>query len=134
LFLQDDRTPEGRQHASMMMSLVITGVMLILPMIFSRLCAIEQYSNPRNAVFVTLLRTFGLEVAIVGVLLAYWLHKTTSPVSDATLQHSRLILNSDFFSVLGNIPRPGNLPSHFSRLCYCAAWNITGRVFESHNQ
>jgi hypothetical protein len=53
---------------------------------FSRLCAIEQYSNPRNAVFVTLLRTFGLEVAIVGVLLAYWLQKSpNSQVSDATL-------------------------------------------------
>jgi uncharacterized protein YjeT (DUF2065 family) len=60
------------------MSIVVTMVMLILPMIFSRLCAIEQYANPRNSVFVTLLRTFGLEVAIVGVLLAYWLQKSPS--------------------------------------------------------
>ncbi|XP_059472562.1 transmembrane channel-like protein 7 isoform X2 [Neocloeon triangulifer] len=103
---KDLGTKEGRQQASMMMSLVVTGVMLILPMIFSRLCAIEQYSNPRNSVFITLLRTFGLEVAIVGVLLAYWMRK--SPVSHIVCWETslgqetyRLILVDFFIALLG---------------------------------
>ncbi|XP_065339052.1 transmembrane channel-like protein 7 isoform X1 [Cloeon dipterum] len=101
---QDVGTLEGRQQASMVMSLVVTGVMLILPMIFSRLCAIEQYSNPRNSVFITLLRTFGLEVAIVGVLLAYW-QKSSKEVQcwETSLGQEtyRLILVDFFIALIG---------------------------------
>ncbi|KAF4528324.1 hypothetical protein B566_EDAN012091, partial [Ephemera danica] len=76
---------EDRKSA-MMMSLIITCVMLILPMIFSRLVALEKYANPRSAVVATLLRTFGLEVAIIGVLLAFWLQKAPySPCWETSL-------------------------------------------------
>jgi hypothetical protein len=36
-------------------------------------CRLENYSNPRTVLFVTLTRTFLMEMVVVGVVVAFWL-------------------------------------------------------------
>lgn len=46
---------------------------LIFICCFVLLCRLEDYSNPRTALFVTLTRTFLMEMVVIGVVVAFWL-------------------------------------------------------------
>jgi hypothetical protein len=50
------------------------------------LCRLEDYGNPRTALFVTLIRTFLMEMVVIGVVAAFWLtFKKNSEVSSLSI-------------------------------------------------
>ena len=55
----------------------------------------EMYTNPRNALFVTLVRTFLMEGVVIGVVVAFWLkQKKSSEVNiEIEANNHNLILN-----------------------------------------
>lgn len=62
-------------------SVVITIIMNLVPLVFTWIVKYEDYKNPKTTLYVSLMRTFLLEVVVVGVLLGYWLENKQDIVS-----------------------------------------------------
>ncbi|XP_034249055.1 transmembrane channel-like protein 5 isoform X2 [Thrips palmi] len=58
---------------TMTMAIVTSLVMNILPIGFSWIVRYEDYRNPRTALYVTLLRTFILNIVVIGTTATFWL-------------------------------------------------------------
>lgn len=87
----------------------------------------EDYKNPRIALYITLFRTFLLEVIVVGVLITFWLTHSEEDVS--TLFCLEVYFVSHLFSLfidfifyllamLGNILRSRNISFNCVRFCF----------------
>lgn len=63
---------------AMLMSFVITSILIILPMLFSWVVRYEEYRRPRTSLYVTMARTFLLELIVVAVLVVFWLPRDKS--------------------------------------------------------
>nr|CAD7443852.1 unnamed protein product [Timema bartmani] len=63
----------------------------------------ENYSNPRTSLFVTLLRTYFLEIVVVGVLMAFWLKRSQDECWETSIGQEvyRLILVDFFITIIG---------------------------------
>ncbi|XP_067006643.2 transmembrane channel-like protein 5 isoform X1 [Anabrus simplex] len=88
---------------SMMMALIVTLILTVAPVIFSWLVRFEEYRNPRTALYVTLLRTFCLEVVIVGVLVTFWLQEKNDSCWETSLGQEvyRLVLMDFLIAIVG---------------------------------
>ncbi|CAG2061618.1 unnamed protein product [Timema podura] len=88
---------------SMLMPLVVTLIMMIAPVFFSWIVRYENYSNPRTSLFVTLLRTYFLEIVVVGVLMAFWLKRSQDECWETSIGQEvyRLILVDFFITIIG---------------------------------
>lgn len=85
-------------------AIVINAVIYIVPVIFSLIAHHEDYKNPRKAFNITLLRTFILHAAIIGVLAGFWLfraHKISGCWETKLGQEVYRLLLVDFFFALG---------------------------------
>ncbi|KAL3274399.1 hypothetical protein HHI36_015792 [Cryptolaemus montrouzieri] len=74
-----------------------------LPMVFTKIAGYENYKNPRNAVGITLVRSYLLGVVIVGTIVAFWLmHSFTQECWETMLGQEmyRLILFDCLLSLL----------------------------------
>lgn len=71
-------------------AIVINAVIYIVPVIFSLIAHHEDYKNPRKAFNITLLRTFILHAAIIGVLAGFWLFRAHKIVSISAIQQKNL--------------------------------------------
>lgn len=58
---------------TMTMAIVTSLIMNVLPIGFSWIVRYEDYRNPRTALYVTLLRTFLLNIVVIGTTATFWL-------------------------------------------------------------
>ncbi|XP_060075217.1 transmembrane channel-like protein 5 [Ylistrum balloti] len=58
------------------MPLVATGIILVLPFVFTRIGKFENYQKPQTELYVGMTRTMLLKAAILGVLAYFWFNKT----------------------------------------------------------
>lgn len=65
------RPGPGLQYWPLLVSLALTAALTICPLMFHVLVKLEFY-NPRTALYVTLARTWLLDIGILMVLLIYW--------------------------------------------------------------
>ncbi|KAJ9580188.1 hypothetical protein L9F63_004131, partial [Diploptera punctata] len=92
------------ETAALAMPVIITLIIMIGPVIFSYLARQEMYTNPRNALFVTLLRSFLMEGVVVGVVVAFWLtRKKSSDCWQTSLGQEvyRLVVTDFLLAVIG---------------------------------
>lgn len=68
-------------------SLLVTLLMHLGPLLFTWLVRFEDYSSPRTTLYVSLARTFLLEIVVIGVLLVFWLKNSTEQVSIPCVLH-----------------------------------------------
>ncbi|GLH12237.1 uncharacterized protein GBIM_16986, partial [Gryllus bimaculatus] len=97
---------ERTYQSSMMMSLIVTIIMMISPVIFSWIVRFEEYRKPRTALYFTLVRTFQLGMVVISVLLAFWLKRSkadTQECWETSLGQEvyRLILVDFLIAILG---------------------------------
>ncbi|KAG8222542.1 hypothetical protein J437_LFUL004578, partial [Ladona fulva] len=95
---------EGKPHPpTITVSLLVTLILLLVPMFFSYVTRLERYQSPRTALYVTLWRTFGLEVVVLSVLLAFWLHSPDSKCWETSLGQEiyRLVIMDFLITICG---------------------------------
>ncbi|KAK3928453.1 Transmembrane channel-like protein 5 [Frankliniella fusca] len=63
----------GGSGNTMIMAVITSLIMNVLPICFSWVVRFEDYRNPRTALFVTLLRTFLLNIIVIGTIAVFWL-------------------------------------------------------------
>ncbi|XP_026286527.1 transmembrane channel-like protein 5 isoform X1 [Frankliniella occidentalis] len=63
----------GGSGNTMIMAVITSVIMNVLPICFSWIVRYEDYKNPRTALFVTLLRTFLLNIIVIGTTAVFWL-------------------------------------------------------------
>lgn len=73
LQLLDEQPPTGGRLAAMYVAAAACGTLAVLQAAFAALARLEPGRSARGRVHRTLVRTFGLQLAIGGVLLVYWL-------------------------------------------------------------
>ncbi|XP_054273355.1 transmembrane channel-like protein 5 isoform X2 [Macrosteles quadrilineatus] len=71
----DEETSVSTAGDSIAISFVITSILILLPMLFSYLVRFEEYHRPRVSLYVTMVRTFLLELIVVAVLVVFWLQR-----------------------------------------------------------
>ncbi|XP_015509206.1 transmembrane channel-like protein 5 isoform X1 [Neodiprion lecontei] len=82
---------------TLLVPLSITTVMNLYPAFFSWLAQYEGYASKRTTLYVTMIRTYIMEVVIVGVLLAFWLsHSTENCWQTAFTQEIYRLIIIDF--------------------------------------
>ncbi|XP_046385265.1 transmembrane channel-like protein 5 [Ischnura elegans] len=84
-------------------SLLVTLILLLVPMFFSYMTRWERFRSPRMALYVTLWRTFGLEVVVVCVLLGFWLHSPDRQCWETSLGQEiyRLVIMDLLITIFG---------------------------------
>ncbi|XP_069692484.1 transmembrane channel-like protein 7 isoform X2 [Periplaneta americana] len=89
--------------ATMVMPLIITVLMMVSPVLFSWLARHEDYSNPRTALFVTLTRTFLMEIVVIGVVVGFWLTYKNAECWETSLGQEiyRLVIIDFLLAVVG---------------------------------
>lgn len=58
--------------------LIVTGIILFIPLVFTQVVRMEGYSTPRTRLYVTLIRTILLELTVLGVLVGTWYTQASS--------------------------------------------------------
>ncbi|XP_033608829.1 transmembrane channel-like protein 5 isoform X2 [Cryptotermes secundus] len=97
-------TATANHGATMIMPVIITVIMIVAPVLFSWMARLEDYSNPRTALFVTLTRTFLMEMVVIGVVVAFWLtFKKNSECWETSLGQEvyRLVITDFLLAVVG---------------------------------
>lgn len=92
------------RSAALAMPVIITIIIMVGPILFTYLARQEMYTNPRNALFVTLVRTFLMEGVVVGVVIAFWLkHKNPSQCWQTLLGQEvyRLVVTDFILAIIG---------------------------------
>lgn len=72
LLLEKQRRPDAL--SPVVVSILITLLMNLGPLIFTWVVRFEDYASPRTTLYVSLGRTFLLEIVVLGVLLFFWLN------------------------------------------------------------
>lgn len=97
-------TATAEHGATMVMPIIITVIMIVAPVLFSWMARLEDYTNPRTALFVTLTRTFLMEMVVIGVVVAFWLtFKKNSECWETSLGQEvyRLVIIDFLLAVVG---------------------------------
>ncbi|GLH12234.1 Uncharacterized protein GBIM_16986, partial [Gryllus bimaculatus] len=118
---------ERTYQSSMMMSLIVTIIMMISPVIFSWIVRFEEYRKPRTALYFTLVRTFQLGMVVISVLLAFWLKRSkadTQECWETSLGQEvyRLILVDFLIAILGTA-----LAEFVRKRIYLTLWRKIGQ-------
>ncbi|KAK3865086.1 hypothetical protein Pcinc_029276 [Petrolisthes cinctipes] len=61
----------------MVYPLIVTCIITVVPPILALMVKLEPYKSPRHRLIVTLVRTFLLEVSVLGILVAFWFLQAT---------------------------------------------------------
>lgn len=69
-YLENNSAGHGN---TMTMAMITSLIMNMLPIGFSWVVRYEDYRNPRTALYVTLLRTFLLNLVVIGTISVFWL-------------------------------------------------------------
>ncbi|KAK3089832.1 hypothetical protein FSP39_006919 [Pinctada imbricata] len=62
--------------ADLALPLLVSAVILIVPPIFSLIARIESYEQPKNELYMNMLRTMLLKASILGILVYFWFTQT----------------------------------------------------------
>ncbi|KDR19382.1 Transmembrane channel-like protein 5 [Zootermopsis nevadensis] len=99
-----DEPAAAERGAAMLMPLIITVIMMAAPVLFSWMARVEDYASPRTALFVTLTRTFVMEIVVIGVVVAFWLtFKKNSECWETSLGQEiyRLVITDFLLAIVG---------------------------------
>uniref|UniRef100_A0A1B6C112 TMC domain-containing protein n=1 Tax=Clastoptera arizonana TaxID=38151 RepID=A0A1B6C112_9HEMI len=73
--LNDESATEPGTGESMLLSVVVTTILIVIPKFFSWVVRFEEYRRPRTSLYVTMVRTFLLELVVVAILVVFWLQR-----------------------------------------------------------
>lgn len=92
----------GSVYWALIMAVIINIIIIVAPVVFGAIVRLEHYTNPRVALYLTLVRSFMLQIIVMAVFLVYWLNNNNSQCWETQLGQElyRLIVFDTLFSIV----------------------------------
>ncbi|XP_072568588.1 transmembrane channel-like protein 5 isoform X4 [Paramormyrops kingsleyae] len=95
------------EASTLLLPFVVSLFNLVIPLLYSLLSKVENYSNPRFQIYVIILRNVFLKMSILSILCFHWVNNVTTNVpmcweSYVGQDLYRLVIVDFFFSIFGS--------------------------------
>nr|XP_023680954.1 transmembrane channel-like protein 5 isoform X3 [Paramormyrops kingsleyae] len=95
------------EASTLLLPFVVSLFNLVIPLLYSLLSKVENYSNPRFQIYVIILRNVFLKMSILSILCFHWVNNVTTNVpmcweSYVGQDLYRLVIVNFFFSIFGS--------------------------------
>ncbi|XP_048868932.1 transmembrane channel-like protein 5 isoform X1 [Brienomyrus brachyistius] len=95
------------EASTLLLPFVVSLFNLVIPLLYSLLSKVENYSNPRFQIYVIILRNVFLKMSILGILCYHWVNNVTTNIpmcweSYVGQDLYRLVIVDFFFSIFGS--------------------------------